>query len=513
MSGPPVITITAETQPWQADRMEEALIAAGVGLYQRAGVLVRLGKATEKDRRGREFETIRIVEVTADHMQDLAGRIARWERYDVRAKKYLPAGCPMAVVKGYIARGAIGWRVPRLAGVIHTPTLRRNGTVLDQPGYDGASELYFDPRGETFPPLPDQITETEARAALGRLNRLLAGFPFVDGASKAVALSAMLTGLIRPSIPAAPMHGVTAPTYASGKSHLVDLMSVLATSDVASPIACGPTDEELEKRVAAALIAGKNPIVIDNVDRPFNGALINQALTQERVSPRRLGKSENVTVDCTAVFLVNGNNLVIHADMVRRVVMCSLDTKLERPELRRFAFDPVARVRANRGPYVADGLTIIRYYAQCGRPLNLSPIAGFEDWSAWIRAALITLGEDDPLDTMAELRAADPEGARLAAVMGQWAAVIGNDRVTVKQVLEDRMGNRTEFREALLAVAGDHGSVNGERLGNWLRGVKNRITGKMHFERGKLNAGASTWVLVGAPEAVRADTDDLANLL
>jgi putative DNA primase/helicase len=62
-------------------------------------------------------------------------------------------------------------------------------------------------------------------------------------------------------------------------------------------------------------------------------------ITQERVSPRRLGKSENVEVLCRAFMLANGKNIPIAADMARRVVVCSMDAKSERPELRDFRGD------------------------------------------------------------------------------------------------------------------------------------------------------------------------------
>jgi putative DNA primase/helicase len=42
----------------------------------------------------------------------------------------------------------------------------------------------------------------------------------------------------------------------------------------------GRTDEEAEKRLGSALIAGDSIISIDNIDRPFGGELFCQALTQ-----------------------------------------------------------------------------------------------------------------------------------------------------------------------------------------------------------------------------------------
>jgi hypothetical protein len=52
--------------------------------------------------------------------------------------------------------------------------------------------------------------------------------------------------------------------------------------------------------------------------------------------------------------------------MTRRVVLCTLDAKKERPELRNFKRDPVAEVLADRGAYVAAVLTVVRAYIAAG---------------------------------------------------------------------------------------------------------------------------------------------------
>ena len=50
---------------------------------------------------------------------------------------------------------------------------------------------------------------------------------------------------------------------------------------------------------------------------------------------------------------------------------------MERPELRQFHGDPVATVLADRGPYIAAVLTIVRAYLAAGCPGLLPPLASF----------------------------------------------------------------------------------------------------------------------------------------
>src|SRR5215471_2416863 len=141
---------------------------------------------------------------------------------------------------------------------------------------------------------------------------LLKTFPFVDKASRAVALSAILTSLMRPSLPSAPLHAFTAPIRGSGKSMLVDVASVTSTGHETSVMAQGGDAEEFEKRLGAALVAGDGTISIDNCEHPLGGELLCQVLTQPRVTIRILGQSRKVDVLTNATLFATGNNLRIN---------------------------------------------------------------------------------------------------------------------------------------------------------------------------------------------------------
>jgi putative DNA primase/helicase len=196
--------------------------------------------------------------------------------------------------------------------------------------------------------------------------------------------------------------------------------------------------------------------------------------------------------------MANGNNLSIAADMARRVLMCGLDARVERPETREFDRDPLEAVRADRGQYVAAALTILRAYVVAGRPRCPKPVGSYEAWSSLVRGALIWLGCPDPAESMSAVREADPRRLQMLAVMAQWAEVIGDARSTVAEIIAAavcRPGG--EFREALLAVAGERGAIDGRRLGRWLGANKGRIVGARWFEAGPLRHGTGTWVLRG----------------
>jgi putative DNA primase/helicase len=99
------------------------------------------------------------------------------------------------------------------------------------------------------------------------LTDLLVDFPFVDAASRTVALSAIITAVIRPALPTAPMHCLSATSIGTGKSFLGDVIASIATGSPVAVTPCGSTDEELEKRLGADLMSGKPFIHIDKIAR------------------------------------------------------------------------------------------------------------------------------------------------------------------------------------------------------------------------------------------------------
>ncbi|HEX3861079.1 MAG TPA: hypothetical protein VHY35_05250, partial [Stellaceae bacterium] len=132
--------------------------------------------------------------------------------------------------------------------------------------------------------------------------------------------------------------------------------------------------------------------------------------------------------------------------------------------------------------------------------------------SRTVRDALIWLGESDPCETMARARLQDPKTQALAEVLAQWHAVIGENGVSVKRVIEyatqteggaptdlnpPRMVN-AEFREAFLVVAGDRGAISSLRLGKWLAREKNRIVAGLRIEQDITgdHGGVARWKVV-----------------
>jgi putative DNA primase/helicase len=135
---------------------------------------------------------------------------------------------------------------------------------------------------------------------------------------------------------------------------------------------------------------------------------------------RPLGQSTFTKVESRASCFATGNNIQLVGDMTRRVLLCSLDPDVERPELREFHSNPFDDVLADRGKYVAAALIIVRAYVVAGCPDRPAPLASFEDWSRMVRSALVWLGRPDPCDTMNKARAEDPITSSLTNLFTSW---------------------------------------------------------------------------------------------
>jgi putative DNA primase/helicase len=347
------------------------------------------------------------------------------------------------------------------------------------------------------------------------LKSVIATFPFVSIADRAVALSGILTTSIRRAIDTAPLHGFTAPAAGSGKSMLVDIASVISSGRQAAVVAQGKTEEELEKRIGASLMAGDVLVSIDNCEEPLGGELLCQAITQSVLKIRILGKSINVDVPSNAALFATGNNLTVIGDMTRRTLLCALNPNCERPETREFPVNPIEMIQAARARYVTAALVVLRAYHVAGRPRMVAPLGSFVGWSSWIRSALMWLGEPDPCATMEKARKTDPKLAALTAVLQNWEVVLSDRRVLAKEAIgaavmmdDDGQGSLTfvnaSFRDALYAVAGENGVISGKRLGTWLSKNQGRVVAGLKIVEDGSAGGTAIWRVESAEQTAPA---------
>jgi putative DNA primase/helicase len=476
---PPVIQLRAGALHEIATKAEAALIAAGTPFYARGGEIVRPIVGDVAAFKGRRTKVARLKAVTVDMLRDHLSRTARWQKYNSRSKKFFAVDPPYDVAKTILARDG-DWTFPTLTGISTTPTLRPDGSILSEPGCDPATGLLLI-APPPMPAIPEQPSREDALAALAQLDDLLNEFPFVSDASRSVALSALMTPVARGAMQVAPLHAVTAPEVGSGKSFLIDISSAIATGEIAPVIAAGRSEEETEKRLSSELMTGQPIISIDNLNGDLGGTFLCQAIERPVVKPRVLGRSETRRIENAVTLFGNGCNMRLVGDVVRRVIVCSLDANMERPELRRFHSDPVATVLSARGAYIAAVLTIVRGYLAAGCPDPCDPLASFGDWSRLVRSSLVWLERADPADTMEAARADDPILNNLRAVICAWQATIGTNKPITVGDLKAAACSASDvdmnLNKAISAIASPPGraDIDTRVLGQWLGRNRGRV--------------------------------------
>jgi len=311
-------------------------------------------------------------------------------------------------------------------------------------------------------------------------------------------LAAILTALDRHNMPTAPLHGFSATVAGTGKSKLADIVSILATGRPAAVKGQPGTEDELEKRLNSELLQGASIICIDNCEHTLQSAFLCQMLTQETVSIRVLGQSKNIDASTMVTVMATGNNLQVTGDLTRRVLVCSLDARVEHPERREFAWDAKDVAKEQRGRLVAAALTILRAWHTAGTRVERSPLGGFEEWSSRVRAPLLWLGCADPCETTLKFKAQDPQVLQLTAVIEAWKETIGlNVPVKISDIVNKAV-MAPDLHAALMAVADAPGrqAISTDRLGRWLRKVEGRIVSGRAIRQAGVEHGYPRWSLV-----------------
>jgi putative DNA primase/helicase len=487
-----------------ADEGIAALVRADAPIYQRGAELVRVCLTPAKTSDGRTISVPGILSVPLPYLERMLATVAVWQRFDARRKAIVTIDPPSVVAKQILAMAG-EWPFKPLAGVIVCPTLRPDGSLLDQPGYDDVTGLVL---FQTLAlDLPDKPTRDDAEAAMVTLDELLIEFPFEDDASRACALSMMITPVARGALPVAPMHYVVTPEAGTGKSYLADIASMIATGERCAVTSAAPNPEETEKRLIGAALAGRPLISLDNCSDLIRGDFLCQLIERPLLEVRPLGTSNKPRISNSFCVFANGNNVAVGDDMVRRAIRCGLDANMEAPETRCFVGNPLATVQADRARYVAAALTIVRAYLAAGSPDRRIPLASFEAWSDRVRSALIWLGTADPVSTIERARNADPIRRDRAAIFSAWGFEIGLDApyqaaeivaLAEEQRSYDGSFARPTLRDALLAIAAKRGAahqIDPRRLGMWLAKNEKVVAGNAKLMVNRDDARRPRWFL------------------
>jgi hypothetical protein len=515
----PTVRIKSDKLPEMINEAERNLITARIEIYQRGPDLVRIGRFPSK-----EGQYLQFVPLGKDSIAELMTGAMRWVKFDGRKGDWVATDCPAKIASSYIARKG-NWKLPLVCGIIGAPTIRLDGTILDRPGYDPQTRLYYDPQGVKFPAIPENPTLEDARTARDLLFGMVSEVPFAkhDGGAvyRSVFLTTILTALVKPVVGNTPVVIVDAPVKGAGKTRLVNAIGKVVTGDYPSGKVQGNKEEDFDKNLQAAIRGGDQIIFFDNCTIPIKSALLCQMLTQGKVDIRIYGKNENDRTTDSGLVVFTGNNLEVSGDVTRRALTCTLNPDCENPENLEFKTLPPERMAAKyRVEYVAAALTILKAYFVAGRPKQVASLGSFEVWSDIVRSAVMWLGEPDPCLTILDTKEKDPERGRSLALLHQWYRLFRDKRVTVKEVVEAAMRSdysmgeirypNAELKNTILAITENDGDfIDNQIFGLWVRSKADNHIGPYLIKRDGDKHGVASWRVIqtGVDKLEQSDED------
>ena len=340
------------------------------------------------------------------------------------------------------------WRLRPLAGLTSSPILHGEGSIRTEHGYDPETRCFCCCNLKLT--VPETPSRDDAERALATLRRAFRTHAFADrqsvsevmqingepttvevvdlakppGKDETSLLVALLTAVARPSLPLSPAAVFRAPAISgagTGKGLLARAISVVAFGQQPHAAALGDGNE-FDKGLTAELLRGDPSILIDNLNRrTLRSPVLCTALSERPAMLRILGASEMRQTNSTAFIAITGNALTIAEDLVRRVITIDVDAKCENPEQRKFAGNFLGEISCQRGELLAAALCIWRFGRQNAATLTRGqPLGGFEQWSQWVRDSLLTLGCQDPIAHVSDLKSSDPDRVRTVEIFQSW---------------------------------------------------------------------------------------------
>ncbi|MEV1006109.1 hypothetical protein [Streptomyces sp. NPDC049881] len=335
--------------------------------------------------------------------------------------------------------GRSDWPLPPLRGIVTSPVVRPDGTLLVTPGYDPSTGLYMHPRTPLRRLRPEVTADSVTRARVLVLDTMLADFPWVAPSDRAQYLGALLSPIIRPYVPGpTPLLVITATTMGSGKTLLKDAFKYLyGLADAAWP----ENDQELRKAILAQMRDGGAPVIaFDNLPagHAIRSPVLSSLLTAEVWRDRVLGASEVVSAPNDRLWVVTGNNLRTAGDNGRRVLWARLDPQVPQPDQRDgfTAGDLRPWLKANASTVVAALVTMVRSWLAAGAPRVRTRMGDYSDWASAMAGLLEHIGVPGWLEDRADAATAlDDETEEWANFYEVWHERFGSEWVTARTVL------------------------------------------------------------------------------
>jgi hypothetical protein len=331
---------------------------------------------------------------------------------------------------------------PPIEAVVPTPVLRGDGTVLNRPGYDPKTRLFYHPRpGLSVPTVPTVPTDEDRACARSLVEEVICDFPFAEQSCKANALALMLTIAVRQAIDGpVPLALPDAPRQGTGKTLLAEAVGIIGAG-VADLMPFPSREEERQKLITSGLAEGSTLFIFDNLSNKIHSPALARALTAVTMADRILGHTKIIRLPQRATWIATANNVSLDGDLTRRCYWIRIDAQMARPWIRSeqdFKHpDLLVWIREHRGRLIWALLVLARAWFAAGCPKVKTPQMGkFERWCQVVGGILAHAGVEGFLGNLDAMYEELNEGdAEWEEFLTAWHARSGSAVFTVSEMV------------------------------------------------------------------------------
>ncbi|MEU5154518.1 bifunctional DNA primase/polymerase [Glycomyces sp. NPDC021274] len=395
----------------------------------------------------------------------------------VKKEEVIPALFPTEAAKRVLAVPDLMDEVRPLRGVVHTPIVRPDGTILAEPGYDAATGMLYLPDPNLIGMLKPKAKpgSKAVESAKRGIEQLIREFEFETPNYRINYIGALLTPILRAITPPPyKLFALDAPVKGTGKTTAANVIRYIHGGVFRTEMP--ENAAELRKQITSILDVTTAPVVIiDNVTGMIRSSVLAGLLTSDQWDDRELGKSRYIQAKNDRIWIATGNNVQFGGDLPRRVFWCRLNANHPQPWKRTFDSDILSMVQQRRADFVWCLLTLVSHWVAEG--MQVAPInTAYSGWTNTVNAILQTAGYEGEFDAPDSIRQErDPQEEEWYAFIAAVRERFGGNGWTAKHVLEmvdDNDFPRESLPGDLPQRAGYRATDLVRTLGNWL---KNRV--------------------------------------
>lgn len=379
----------------------------------------------------------------------LRGILERCASFVTVSKKgeQIPTVPPLTVVNDIASLPE--WNsISPIAGIVESPIIINDGSIITTSGYDKQTRLYYAPsEGFKLPNVPEKPNKEDIKKSIDLLKEIFVDFPFIDNASRINTIAALMGAVLRPIIPGAvPLALIDKPQAGTGASLIADVIGRIVTGRPTSMMPAPEDDAAWRKMITSSIAKGRIVAIIDNVETKLYTPSLAVVLTCTVWEDRMLGTNQMVTLPNRNVWIATGNNIQLGGDLPRRCFWVRMDAGCAKPwQEREIVFkhpELIEWVDSNRGEILKSILTLARAWiiAKRPKPTKIPKMGGFEGWRDTIGGILEYVGECDFLGNLEQMYLeADTDTPAWEMFFEIWMGVWGAGKEITVADIEERL--------------------------------------------------------------------------